>query len=306
VPGTLVDYVVIAKPENHMQTQQTFMDPALAGHIKVPLDKLPPVSFDAQKVIARRAAMELKAGDVINLGVGIPDKIAGTVAEEGLIQSITITTELGVFGGVPANGLDFGGAYNAEAMIDHSAMFDYYEGGGLDAAFVGLAQVDCNGNVNVSRFGNKVAGPGGFINITQNSRKVVFCGMFTTGSEQLVKNGDLLITKEGKNRKFVREVDQVTFSGQYAMMKETPVLFITERGVFKLENGSLVLTEIAPGIDLQQHILDMMEFKPKISPDLKRMHPSIFQPVWGKLGEYIHGAGGNHEDHAPMENAVAG
>jgi propionate CoA-transferase len=304
VPGTLVDHVVIAKPENHMQTQQTLMDPALAGHIKVPLDKIPTPPFHVKKIIARRASMELKSGDVINLGVGIPAQIAGIIAEEGLFDSVTITTELGVFGGIPANGLDFGGAYNAEAMIDHSSMFDYYEGGGLDATFVGLAQADRCGNVNVSRFGNRVAGPGGFINITQNSKKVVFCGMFTTGSEEIVNNGRLLITKEGKGKKFVRGIDQVTFSGEYAMKKGTPVLFVTERCVFKLENGQLSLIEIAPGIDLQRDILNMMDFKPRISGKLKVMDPGIFQPVWGGLEAFIHGTGDGREDYYQMADAV--
>ena len=250
--------------------------------------------------------MELKAGDVINLGVGIPDRIAGMVSEEGLNGAITITTELGVFGGVPANGLDFGGAYNAEAMIEHTSMFDYYEGGGLDATFVGLAQADENGNVNVSRFGNKVAGPGGFINITQNSKKVIFCGMFTTGSQETVVDGMLQITTEGNGRKFVGKVDQITFSGAYAMKRGTPVLFVTERGVFRLENGRLVLVEIAPGIDLERDILGAMDFRPRISPELKVMDARIFQPVWGKLGDYIYGGRDEKENSCQMEHAVAG
>ncbi len=305
IPGTLVDHVVIARPENHMQTQQTHMDPALAGHIKVPLDHIPTPPFSIKKIIARRASMELNAGDVINLGVGIPALIAGTIAEEGVNDSVTITTELGVFGGIPANGLDFGGAYNAEAMIDHSSMFDYYEGGGLDATFVGLAQADPYGNVNVSKFGNRVAGPGGFINITQNSKKVIFCGMFTTGSEEAVDNGVLRIIKEGKGRKFVHEVDQITFSGEYAMKKGTPVLFITERCIFKLENGCLVLIEIAPGVDLQRDILNMMDFKPRISGTLKIMNPGIFRPVWGGLGAFIHDTDDKHEHNYRIAGAAA-
>jgi propionate CoA-transferase len=287
VPGTLIDYVVIAKPENHMQTQQTYYNPALAGHIKVPLQGIPAIPLDARKIIGRRAAMELSAGDVINLGVGIPAVIASTVAEEGMSNRVTITTELGVFGGVPAIGLDFGGALNAEAMIEHASMFDYYDGGGLDATFVGLAQADKQGDVNVSRFGNRVAGPGGFINITQNSKKVIFCGMFTTGSEEVVENGKLRITKEGTSRKFVDRVEQITFSGAYASRTKQPVLFVTERGVFRLENNELVITEIAPGIDLDRDILAMMEFKPRISPQLKTMDSALFQPRWGQLKELL-------------------
>ncbi len=287
VPGTLVDYVVIAKPENHWQTQQTYFNPALAGHIKIPLAGIPPIPLDARKVIGRRAAMELSCNNVINLGVGIPAVIASTVAEEGMNDRITITTELGVFGGVPTLGLDFGGAVNAEAMIEHASMFDFYDGGGLDATFVGLAQADKNGDVNVSMFGKRVAGPGGFINITQNSKRVVFCGMFAIGSEEVVENGKLRITKQGNGKKFIERVDQVTFSGAFAAQKKFPVLFITERGVFKLENQKLILTEIAPGVDLERDIFGMMEFQPIVSPDLKLMDSALFQPKWGKLEELI-------------------
>jgi propionate CoA-transferase len=283
VPGTLVDYVVIARPENHHQTQQTYFSPVLAGHIKVPMNDIPTIPLDARKIIGRRAAKELTAGDVINLGVGIPAVIPSVIAEEGLTGKVTTTTELGVFGGVPAIGLDFGGAMNAEAMIEHDAMFDYYDGGGLDVTFVGLAQADRNGDVNVSRFGNRVAGPGGFINITQNSKKVVFCGMFTTASEEVVEHGKLRITKEGSGKKFVEKVDQITFSGAYAKKRKAPVLFVTERGVFKLEDGNLILTEIAPGVDLERDILGMMDFRPRISPDLKTMDAEMFFPEWGRL-----------------------
>jgi propionate CoA-transferase len=283
VPGTLIDYVVIARPENHHQTQQTYFSPVLAGHIKVPMNGIPTIPLDARKIIGRRAAKELAAGDVINLGVGIPAVIPSVIAEEGLTGRVTTTTELGVFGGVPAIGLDFGGAMNAEAMIEHDAMFDYYDGGGLDVTFVGLAQADRNGDVNVSRFGNRVAGPGGFINITQNSKKVVFCGMFTTASEEVVENGKLRIAKEGSGKKFVEKVDQITFSGAYAKKRKAPVLFVTERGVFKLEDGNLILTEIAPGVDLERDLLGMMDFRPRISPDLKIMDAEMFLPEWGRL-----------------------
>ncbi|NLV30715.1 MAG: acyl CoA:acetate/3-ketoacid CoA transferase [Acidobacteria bacterium] len=283
VPGALVDYVVIASPENHHQTQATYYSPALAGNIRIPLHGIPPVPLDARKVIGRRAAMELAAGDIINLGVGIPAFVASTVAEEGVSQRVTVTTELGIFGGVPALDLDFGGAYNAEAMIEHASMFDFYDGGGLDATFVGLAQVDRNVDVNVSRFGNRVAGPGGFINITQNSKKVVFCGMFAMGAESVVEDGRLRITREGKGKKFIERVEQITFSGAYATARGLPVLFVTERGVLRLSEGELELVEIAPGVDLERDILGMMDFRPRISPALKKMDAALFQPGWGGL-----------------------
>lgn len=300
VPGTLIDYVVVAKPENHMQTQQTYFNPVLAGHIKIPLAGIPQIPLDARKIIGRRAAMELSSGHVINLGVGIPAVIASVVAEEGMNNRITITTELGVFGGVPTLGLDFGGAINADAMIEHSSMFDYYDGGGLDTTFVGLAQVDRNGDVNVSRFGNKVAGPGGFINITQNSKKVVFCGMFAIGSEETVVDGKLHITKQGDGKKFVERVEQITFSGAFAARKNFPVLFITERGVFRLENQQLILVEIAPGVELEQDIIGMMDFKPIVSPDLRLMDSSLFESKWGRLEAILQRSDGNKSSEAEL------
>ncbi len=287
VPGTLVDYVVIAKPENHHQTQQTYFNPVLAGQFRVPLGGIPPLPLDARKVIGRRATMELSIGDVINLGVGIPAVVPSVIAEEGMTGKVTTTTELGVFGGVPAIGLDFGGAVNAEAIIEHASMFDYYDGGGLDATFVGLAQTDANGDVNVSRFGKRVAGPGGFINITQNSKMVVFCGMFAIGSEEVVENGKLRILKQGGGKKFIHRVEQVTFSGAFAAKKNYPVIFVTERCVFRLEKQKLILTEIAPGVDLERDIFSMMDFRPVISPELKTMDESIFQPKWGKLASLL-------------------
>jgi propionate CoA-transferase len=287
VPGTLVDYVVIAKPDNHHQTQQTYFNPVLAGHFRVPLAGIPTIPLDARKIIGRRAALELRIGDVINLGVGIPAVIPSVIAEERMTGKVTTTTELGVFGGVPTIGLDFGGALNAEAMIEHASMFDFYDGGGLDVTYVGLAQADQSGNVNVSKFGNRVAGPGGFINITQNSKKVVFCGMFSIGSEEIVENGKLRITKEGNGKKFVQNVEHITFSGAYAARRDEPVMFITERGVFDLKNEKLILTEIAPGVDLEQDVLGMMEFKPLVSPELKTMDSALFLPKWGKLEELL-------------------
>jgi len=287
VPGTLIDYVVIAKPENHHQTQATYFSPVLAGHLKVPMEGIPALPLDARKIIGRRAAAEMAAGNIINLGVGIPAVIPSVIAEEGMTGKVTTTTELGVFGGVPAIGLDFGGAVNADAMIEHASMFDYYDGGGLDVTFVGLAQTDKNGDVNVSRFGNRVAGPGGFINITQNSKKVVFCGMFSIGSEEVVENGKLRITKEGTGKKFVEKVDQITFSGAFAAKRTAPILFVTERCVMKLENRKLILMEIAPGIDVEKDIIGMMDFRPEISPDLKIMDSEMFLPKWGHLKESL-------------------
>lgn len=287
VPGALIDYIVVAKPENHMQTQCTQYNPALSGEIRVPVDTIPPMELDARKVIARRAAMELSSNTITNLGVGMPAGVASVAAEEGVSSMMTLTTELGIFGGIPAGGLDFGAAYNAEAMIEHHLMFDFYDGGGLDVTFLGLAQADQYGNTNVSKFGPKVTGPGGFINISQNSKKVVFCGTLTNGAEIEVKDGKINIIKEGKSKKFLNDVSQVTFSGKYAQQMKQPVLYVTERAVFSLEEQGMTLIEIAPGIDLEKDVLSMMEFKPVISPNLKVMDTGLFESRWGKLRETI-------------------
>ncbi|NLY39962.1 MAG: acyl CoA:acetate/3-ketoacid CoA transferase [Firmicutes bacterium] len=288
VPGALVDYVFTAKPENHMQTQQTYYNPAFAGDIKVPVESIPPLPLDAKKIIARRSAMELPPNSIVNLGVGIPTTVSAIAAEEGVSAEMTLTTEVGMFGGIPASArLDFGAAFNCEATIDHASMFDYYDGGGLDVTFLGMAQADQDGNVNVSKFGPRVTGPGGFVNISQNSKKVVFCGNFTTGAELEVRDGKLVIIKEGKGNKFIRQVDQITFSGKYAAQINQPVLYVTERAVFTLQNGAVTLIEIAPGIDLEKDVLALMEFKPAISSPLKTMDHGLFQPQWGKLQQII-------------------
>jgi propionate CoA-transferase len=278
VPGHLIDYIVpVTDVKYHMQTQQTEYNPAFAGDLKVPTGQIVPLPLDERKVVVRRAAQELNPGALINLGLGMPMGIASVVAEAGNVDDMTLTTELGSFGGTPAGGLDFGACYNAEAMIEHGAMFDLYDGGALDTAFLGMAQVDRYGNVNVSKLGNMLNGPGGVINISQNTKNIVFCGTFTSGADIRVQNGMLEILKEGRTNKFVKQVTQITFSGQYAMETNQNVLFITERCVFKLQNQTLALIEIAPGIDLQTQILDLMPFVPKLAPKLEQMDASLFK-----------------------------
>ena len=188
-----------------------------------------------------------------------------------------MTVESGPIGGVPAGGKSFGAVANPECILDQPYQFDFYDGGGLDIAFLGLAQCDAGGNINVSKFGPKIAGCGGFINITQNAKKVVFCGTFTAGGLDIhVENDKLHILTEGKNQKFLEHVEQITFSGNYAKRLNKEVLYITERAVFKLTQDGLLLTEIAPGIDIEKDILRHMSFKPLISKELKQMDPSIF------------------------------
>ena len=283
VPGVSVDYVVVAQPENHMQTISTQFNPALSGDSRVPTGSIPQMPLDERKVIARRSAMELTPGAVTNLGIGIPAGVPSVAAEEGVADALVLSVESGITGGIPAQGGDFGTAYNAEAMIEQSLQFDFYDGGGLDASFLGLAQVDRHGNVNVSKFSGRPVGCGGFINITRATQKLVFCGTFTAGGLRLnVGDGQLQIAQEGKVKKFVDRVEQITFSGHDAALRQQDVLFVTERAVFKLTVAGLELIEMAPGVDLQRDILAHMEFAP-IVQNVKAMDRGIFNAQWGGL-----------------------
>ncbi|MFL6813806.1 MAG: acyl CoA:acetate/3-ketoacid CoA transferase [Bradyrhizobium sp.] len=278
IPGILVDCVVVASSENHWQTFGTQYNPAFSSEIRVRAGSLAPMQMSERKIIARRAAFELKTNSVVNLGIGMPEGISAVANEERVIDLITLTAEPGVIGGIPASGIDFGAAINTQAVIDQPYQFDFYDGGGLDAAFLGLAQVDRAGNLNVSKFGPKLAGAGGFINISQNAKKVVFVGTFGAGSLRIaLGGGKLVILEEAKARKFVEAVEHVTFSGAYANKRAQSVLYITERCVFALGPEGLVLTEIAPGIDIERDILALMDFKPGIPRDPIYMDARIFR-----------------------------
>jgi propionate CoA-transferase len=283
VPGLLVDYVVIGQPENHMQSISTQFNPVFSGDVKVPTGSLAPMALDERKVIARRASLELRPGSVTNLGIGIPAGIPSVAAEEGVSHLLTLSIESGVNGGIPAQGGDFGLAYNAESIIEQSAQFDYYDGGGLDTSFLGLAQTDTRGNVNVSKFNGRPVGCGGFINITRAAKKLVFCGTFTAGGLKVqVGEGRLTIVQEGKSRKFIEQVEQITFNGPDAALRRQEVVFVTERAVFHLRADGLELTEIAPGVDLQRDVLAHMDFQP-IVRQVQTMDPKMFDTVWGGL-----------------------
>jgi len=276
IPGVLVDCVVVSQPENHWQTAGTQYNPAFSCEFKIPTASVAPLEMDERKIIARRAAFELRPNMVVNLGIGMPEGVASIANEEGIFDFLTLTAETGSIGGIPSGGKNFGASTNMDCMLDMHMQFDFYDGGGLDLACLGLAQMDSHGNVNVSRFGPKLAGCGGFIDISQNSKKIVFVGTFTAGKTQIsVGEGTLKIVKEGGVKKFVNKVEQITFSGNTARINNLDVLYITERCVFRLTEEGVELTEIAPGMDLEKDILAYMDFRPIIK-DPKIMDPRIF------------------------------
>jgi len=283
IPGVLVDGVVISKPENHAQTFSEQYNPAYTGEVTIPKTEISVMPLNERKVIARRATQFLKINSVVNLGIGMPEGVASVANEENILDYIIPTVEPGGVGGIPAGGLSFGAVANAHAVISQPSQFDFYDGGGLDQAFLGMAQVDAKGNVNVSRFGPKIAGAGGFINISQNAKAVYFMGTFKAGAKLEVKEGKVNILQEGKHYKFIKEVEQITFNGEYAYKKGQTVFYITERGMFKLVAKGLELVEIVKGMDLEKDILSQMEFKPQIAENLKEMDERIFKNDLMKL-----------------------
>jgi len=280
IPGMLVDAIVVASdPEYQWQLFNEAYNPAYIGEIKVPNLKLPPIDLNERKVIARRCFMEIGEAKVVNLGIGVPEGVANVAEEENVLDQFVLTVESGSHGGVPVGGLKFGVSINPECIMRHSDQFDFLDGGGVDVTVLGMAELDKRGNVNVSKFGTRLAGCGGFIDISQGSKKVVFCGAFTAkGLELAVGDGQLKIIQEGEICKIVEAVQHTTYSGDYAIKERRDVIYVTERAVFKLDEEGLLLIEIAPGIDLEKDILALMNFKPIISKNLKLMDSRIFYP----------------------------
>jgi propionate CoA-transferase len=284
VPGILVDCIVVAEPHEHKQTLRTQYSGAYAGEYRTPRPSQASSAIDERKIIARRAAFEVPPNGIINLGVGMPEGVAAVASEEGILHLLTLSVESGLVGGIPSSGGDFGTGVNMDAVLDENQQFDFYDGGGLDMACLGMAECDAAGNVNVSRFGGRVNGAGGFINISQNARLVVFVGTFTgSGLKLSVENGMLHILEEGKQRKFPKQVEQITFNGQYAYDRGKPVYYVTERCVFRRVRRGLALIEVAPGIDVARDILPYMDFEPIIG-EYGMMDARIFNPEPMDLG----------------------
>lgn len=287
VPGVFIDDVVVCPdPENdHRMTSSFYYDGSFCGKERVPQEAIEPAPMNERKLIARRGVAELYPGCVVNLGTGIPNDMVGRVAaEEGLSDDVMITVESGIYGGVQLGGIDFGIGQNLLAMISHPDQFDYYDGAGVDVTYMGLGELDGEGNVNSTKMGDRCAGAGGFIDITQNAKKVVFLGTFTAkGGRYSFEDGKLAIEQEGAIKKMVNRVGQLSFNGLAARRRGQEVLIVTERAVFRLVPEGVELIEIAPGIDLQTQVLDLMDFTPLISPELKEMDSRLFT-VQGPAG----------------------
>ena len=293
IPGILVDYVCVSEhPENTMQTHVTHFNPSFTGEIKAPVSSnVEPLPLNEKKVFSRRVAEEIHAGDKCNFGIGLPGLVPNILVEEGVDGDVTMISESGLIGGVPAPGGDFGAHYNPEAMYCQTDHFSFFDQGGLDVAVFGLSEVDKDGNVNTTFLNGKMAGVGGFPNIAANAKHSIFVGTFTAhGIKCHVEDGKMVIDHEGQFKKFVNSCVQISFSAEQAIAKGNKISFITERCVIVRKPEGLVLTEIAPGIDLQTQILDQMEFKPIIPEGgPKLMDPAIFQENWGKLAEMMRG-----------------
>lgn len=284
VPGVMVDYVFCAKPENHWQTGKSYYNPSFSGELRVPLENVEKEALSARKVIARRAAMLMRKGDVCNLGVGIPEAVSSVAAEEGVVEEITLTTEAGNMGGMPANKHDFGCCWNPEATIEMADNFDYYDGGCLDFGCLGILQVDGAGNVNASKLNGGGIGVGGFMDVAAGAKTIAFTTIFVGGVDVEIKDGQLKIIKEGTIRKFRNEIEQISFNGELSLKDNKKIYYITERAVFRLIPEGLELIEIAPGADLQKDILDQMDFRP-VMKNIRQMPAEIFNEKWGGLSE---------------------
>ena len=296
IPGILVDFIVVDAEQR--QTYATYYDPSYSGELRIPVDHIKPLPFGPRKVIVRRAAMELFPGAICNLGAGVSTGLSTLCAEEGLLDAVHLTNEQGIIGGAPISGPDSGGGQNFAAMIEQPAQFDFYDGGGLDLAFLSFAEVDAQGNVNVSRFGDRIIGVGGFINISQNTKCVVFGGTLTAGELDVTwVHGRTVIRKEGRHRKFVPKLEQICYNAGMGRERGQVALFVTERAVFRVGAEGLELIEIGPGLDAERDVIAHMGFQPRVARDLRPMDARIFEP--GLMGLAAHVRAKPHRYRSP-------
>jgi propionate CoA-transferase len=287
IPGILVDFVVVDAEQR--QTYATYYDPSYSGELRIPVGDIKPLPFGPRKVIVRRAAMELFPGAICNLGAGVSTGLSTIAAEEGLLDAVYLTNEQGIIGGAPITGRDSGGGQNFAAMIEQPSQFDFYDGGGLDLAFLSFAEVDPQGNVNVSRFGDRIIGVGGFINIAQNAKCVVFGGTLTAGDLDIAWDGGrTVIRREGRHRKFVPKLEQICYSAALGRDRAQVALFVTERAVFRVGPEGLELVEIAPGLDAERDVIAHMGFRPRVARDFRPMDARIFDPALMGLAAHVH------------------
>jgi propionate CoA-transferase len=265
VPGILVDAVV--EDAGQEQFYGLGYDPAVSGGKRAHLGALAaevPAKLE-RRIIARRAAMEIRPGVSLNFGFGMPGGIFGVIAEQGSEEELWMSVEQGVHNGRMLDDRLFGAARNMDAIVPSIEQFDYYSGGGIDIAFLGMGEADARGNVNVSHLGGNLIGPGGFIEIAQNAKKVVFCGTFDVQGSRIEWDGARLkVAAAGRVKKFVERVERITFSADYAREHGQEVLFVTERAVLRLGAEGLELVEVAPGMEVERDIVPYMEFRPRV------------------------------------------
>jgi propionate CoA-transferase len=290
VPGVFIDAIVLCEnvQNQHRQCSSVIYDPAISGDVAESAKPPSPPPLGIRKVIGRRAALELRKDNIINMGIGIPnDMIAAIMDEEGMGDFATPTVESGIYGGVPLGGADFGVGIGCTSMLSHEQQFDFYDGTGVDIAFMGAGEIDKHGNVNSTKMGTHITGAGGFIDITQNAEKVVFCTTFTVKDLQCrIENNKLFIEQEGRIRKFVDEVSQISFNGKRAIASGQKVLYVTERAVFQLDERGITLIEIAEGMNLERDIMNNMGFKPMISDDLRMMDVRLYNTGIIGMGKF--------------------
>src|SRR5690625_2079772 len=288
IPSELIDYVVVSKnPKYHKQVIQTYYDPALSGYHRISYSKEKFLELGARKIVLRRSAQFLKPKQTVSIGYGINNELSNVLREENADHLVKLNIDTGIFGGIIGSRNHFGMNYNLDARMRHDMTWDFIYNGGLDIAFLSFAEIDKSGNVNVSKFGERMNGSGGFIDISQTVKTLIFSGTMVVGSETRCKDGELMIDREGYSKKFVDSVQTMDFNAGYSRELGQDVYYVTERAVFQLSDSGIELIEIAPGLDLQKDVLGQMDFEPAISKDLKVISSELFLEKWGKLTQSI-------------------